>query len=64
MKNPFRTLQGRFTLYLSVLIVAMMSALAYWNISREKGLMEKTISQGREGPCRVLRYLLHEYHAL
>jgi signal transduction histidine kinase len=47
MKNPLRTLQGRFTLYLSVLIVAMMSALAFWNISREKGLMEEAIS--REG---------------
>jgi two-component system NtrC family sensor kinase len=47
MKNPFRTLQGRFTLYLSLLIVAMMSALAFWNISREKALMEEAIA--REG---------------
>ena len=47
MKNPLRTLQGRFAFYLSVLVVAMMSALACWNISREKGLMENAIA--REG---------------
>ena len=47
MKNPLRTLQGKFTFYLSMLIIAMMSALAFWNISREKALMEETIA--REG---------------
>ena len=49
--NPLRTLQGRFTLYLSILIVVMMSGLSYWTISREKGLMEKAII--REGKALV-----------
>jgi len=42
-----RTLQGKFTLYLSILIVVMMSGLSYWTILREKALMEKAII--REG---------------
>ncbi|MBM4349581.1 MAG: hypothetical protein FJ106_06790 [Deltaproteobacteria bacterium] len=41
--NQFRTLQGKFTLYLSVLIIGMMSALAYWNILREEMLMKEII---------------------
>ena len=49
--NPLRALQGRFTLYLSILIVVMMSGLSYWTISREKGLMEKAII--REGKALV-----------
>jgi signal transduction histidine kinase len=49
--NPFRTLQGKFTLYLSILIVVMMSGLSYWTISREKDLMEKVII--REGKALV-----------
>jgi len=49
--NPLRALQGRFTLYLSILIVVMMSGLSYWTISREKGLMEKAIV--REGKALV-----------
>lgn len=49
--NPLRTLQGKFSLYLSILIVAAMSALAYWNISREKRLLEDAIV--REGRALV-----------
>ena len=49
--NPLRTLQGKFTIYLSILIVIMMSGLSYWTISREKGLMEKAII--REGKALV-----------
>ena len=49
--NPFRTLQGKFTLYLSILIIATMSALAFWNISREKRLLQDAIA--REGKALV-----------
>jgi len=49
--NPFRTLQGKFILYLSILIIATMSALAYWNISREKRLLQDAIV--REGKALV-----------
>jgi two-component system, NtrC family, sensor kinase len=49
--TPFRTLQGRFTLFLSVLIMATMSALAYWNISREKRLLQDAIV--KEGKALV-----------
>jgi len=49
--NPLRTLQGKFTIYLSILIVMMMSGLSYWTISREKGLMENAII--REGKALV-----------
>src|SRR4030043_2135314 len=49
--NLFRTLQGKFTLYLSILIIATMSALAYWAISRERKLMENVIV--REGRALV-----------
>src|SRR4030066_2038332 len=49
--NPLRTLQGKFTLYLSVLIIATMSALAFWNISRDKGLLRDTIV--KEGKALV-----------
>ena len=49
--NPFHTLQGKFTLFLSILIIATMSALAYWNISREKNLMQDVIV--REGKALV-----------
>jgi two-component system NtrC family sensor kinase len=49
--NPLRTLQGKFTIYLSILIVMMMSGLSYWTISREKGLMEKAII--REGKALI-----------
>jgi two-component system NtrC family sensor kinase len=45
--NPLRTLQGKFTFYLAILIMATMCALAYWNISREKNLMQDTLV--REG---------------
>jgi signal transduction histidine kinase len=49
--NPLRTLQGKFTLYLSILIIATMSTLAYWNISREKRLLQDAII--REGRALV-----------
>jgi two-component system, NtrC family, sensor kinase len=49
--NSFRSLQGKFTLYLTALIVTTMSAIAYWNISREKALMEKVIV--REGEALI-----------
>ncbi len=49
--NPFHTLQGKFTIYLSILIIGTMSALAYWNISREKKLLEEIIV--REGKALV-----------
>lgn len=49
--NPLRTLQGKFTIYLSILIVVIMSALSYWTISRERGLMENAII--REGKALV-----------
>ncbi|NWF93112.1 MAG: hypothetical protein HXY46_09350 [Syntrophaceae bacterium] len=53
MKNfhPFTSLQGKFTLYLSILILATMSTLAYWNISREKKLMQDVIV--KEGKALV-----------
>jgi len=38
--HPSRTLQGKFTFYLSILIILTMSVLAYWNITREKRLLE------------------------
>lgn len=41
--HPFRTLQGKFSLYLSILIIGMMSAIAYWNILREERLMKEGI---------------------
>jgi len=41
--NPLRTLQGKFTLYLSILIIATISVLAFWNISREKRLIQNAI---------------------
>ena len=46
-----RTLQGKFTLYLSLLILVIMSGLAYRNISGEKNLMEEAIV--REGTALV-----------
>jgi signal transduction histidine kinase len=49
--NPFRTLQGKFALYLSILIVVTMSGLAYWNIKREKDLLQEAIV--REGKALV-----------
>jgi signal transduction histidine kinase len=49
--NPLTSLQGKFTLYLSILIVATMSALAYWNISREKRLLQDAIV--KEGKALV-----------
>jgi two-component system, NtrC family, sensor kinase len=48
---PLTSLQGKFTLYLSILIIATMSALAYWNISREKRLLQEMIV--REGRALV-----------
>ncbi|RPJ08515.1 MAG: HAMP domain-containing protein, partial [Deltaproteobacteria bacterium] len=51
MLKPFRSLQGRFILYLSFLIIVIMSCLAYWSISREKSLMENTLI--REGEALV-----------
>jgi signal transduction histidine kinase len=51
MINPLRTLQGKFTLYLSILIIAAMSALALWNISREKRLLQEAIA--KEGKALV-----------
>jgi len=49
--NPFRTLQGKFTLYLSLLVIGIIAPLAYRNISREKVLMEDAII--REGEALV-----------
>jgi len=49
--NPFHSIQGKFTLYLTALIVATVSAIAYWNISREKALMERAII--REGEALI-----------
>ena len=51
--NPFHSIQGKFTLYLTALIVATVSAIAYWNISREKALMERAII--REGELIIPR---------
>lgn len=51
LKNPFYSLQGRFTLYLSILIIVIMSVLTYWNISREKKLLMDTIV--KEGKALV-----------
>ena len=48
---PFRSLQGKFTLYLSVLIVVMMSVFSYWAVSKEKRLMTESII--REGKALV-----------
>ena len=48
---PVRTLQGKFSIYLSILIVIAMSALAYWNISRGKKLLQDAIV--REGKALV-----------
>jgi two-component system, NtrC family, sensor kinase len=45
--NPLRSLQGRFTLYLALLIVVIMSGLSYWTISNQKALLERAIE--REG---------------
>ncbi len=49
--NPFRSLQGKFTLFLSVLIVVMMSVFSYWAVSKEKRLMTESII--REGKALV-----------
>ncbi len=49
--HPLRTLQGKFTLSLSVLIILIMTGLSFWSISREKKLMEETII--REGKALV-----------
>lgn len=49
--NPLGTIQGKFTLYLSALIVVIMSGLSFWAISREKRLMENAII--REGKALV-----------
>jgi two-component system, NtrC family, sensor kinase len=47
----FSTLQGKFTLYVTMLIIAMMSGLAYWTISREKQMMSDAVV--REGRALV-----------
>lgn len=48
IRNPFKTLQAKFTLYLSILIIGIMSTLAFWNISREKRLLqEATIREAK-----------------
>ena len=49
--RPVQTLQGKFTLYLSILIIVTMSTLAYWNISREKRLLQDAIV--KEGKALV-----------
>jgi len=49
--NPLGTIQGKFTLYLSGLIVVIMSGLSFWAISREKRLIENAII--REGKALV-----------
>ncbi|MHB9096351.1 MAG: hypothetical protein ACYC5X_00840, partial [Syntrophales bacterium] len=49
--NLPRTIQGKFTLYLSTLVVVIMSGLAFRTISREKELMENAIV--REGTALV-----------
>ncbi len=41
--NPFQTLQGRFTLYLAILIILSTFIFALWNISREKKLLKDAI---------------------
>ncbi len=41
--NPLRTIQGKFTLYLSTFVIVIMSGLSFWTISREKELMESAI---------------------
>lgn len=46
-----RTIQGKFTLYLSTLVVVITTGSSFWAISREKGLMEKAIV--REGSAIV-----------
>ncbi|MGB9629646.1 MAG: ATP-binding protein [Thermodesulfobacteriota bacterium] len=51
IRNPFRTLQSKFTLYLSILIFGIMSMLAFWNISREKRLIQEVII--REGKALI-----------
>jgi len=51
MANPFQTLQGKFTLFLSFLIIAIMSFLAFWNISREQRLLQDAIA--KEGKALV-----------
>ncbi len=45
--NPLSTLQGKFTLYVSALIVVIMTGLSWGVISRERRLMEDAIV--REG---------------
>ena len=49
--NPLRTIQGKFTLYLSTFVIVIMSGLSFWTISREKKLMENGII--REGIALV-----------
>lgn len=49
--NPLRTIQGKFTLYLSTFVIVIMSGLSFWTISREKELMENGII--REGIALV-----------
>jgi signal transduction histidine kinase len=46
--NPVRTLQGKFTLYLSILIIGIISILSFLNISREiKLLREAIVKEGK-----------------
>ena len=49
--NWLRTIKGKFTLYLSSLVIVIMSGLSFWTISREKELMENAII--REGTAYV-----------
>ncbi len=51
IKNPFKTLQAKFTLYLSILIIGIMSVLAFWNILREKNLLREVMI--REGKALI-----------
>jgi two-component system, NtrC family, sensor kinase len=45
--KPLRSLQGKFTLYLALLIFIIMSGLSYWTISNQKDMLERAIE--REG---------------
>ena len=46
--NPFRTLQGKFTFFLSLLIIFLLVGLSYLTIVREKALMEKALYREAE----------------
>lgn len=45
--HPFRSLQSKFTLCFALLTIAMISAVAWWSISKQQALMEEAVI--REG---------------